>query len=99
MNYRIAVIGSGGGIGEALVGSLASTPAEVVFLDVDRRAVDRAAAVGADARVVDPSDGAALDREDIGPSGPPSSRRARTGGTSSLHSICGFGARSASSRS
>lgn len=66
MNYHVAVVGSGGGIGEALVGSLASTPAEVVFLDADRRAVDRAVAVGVDARTVDPIDGAALDREDIG---------------------------------
>jgi len=66
MKDHIAVVGSGGGIGEVLVGSLVSTSAEVLFLDTDQWAVDRAAAVGVDARTIDPSDGAALDREDIG---------------------------------
>jgi len=45
MKDHIAVVGSGGGIGEALVGSLVSTSAEVLFLDTDQRAVDRAAAL------------------------------------------------------
>lgn len=64
MKSDTVVIGDGA-VGETLAGRLAGDSAAVVFLDEDERAVERAAAAGADARVADPSEAATLDREDI----------------------------------
>ncbi|QLG28741.1 NAD-binding protein [Halorarum halophilum] len=64
MNHDTVIIG-GRGAGETLAEELANESGEVAFLGDDHRAVERAAAAGADARVVDLKTGTALDREGL----------------------------------
>ena len=64
MNHDTVIIG-GRGVGETLAEELADGSGEVAFLGEDDRAVERAEAAGADARVVDTRNGSALDREGV----------------------------------
>lgn len=64
MNHDTVIIG-GKAIGETLAEALASGAREVVFLDEDGGAVERAAAAGADAHLIDASASTVLDREGI----------------------------------
>lgn len=64
MNHDTVIIG-GKGIGETLAEELASGARDVVFLDEDDGAVERAAAAGADAHPIDVSASTVLDREGI----------------------------------
>ena len=65
MSSEILVTGGDGSVGTALARRLARGSAVVLFLDEDERAVERAAAAGADVRLADPSEAATLDREEI----------------------------------
>ncbi|WP_313692209.1 NAD-binding protein [Halorarum halobium] len=64
MNHDTIIIG-GRGVGETLAEELSDGGGEVAFLGEDHRAVERAEAAGADARVVDLRSGSALDREGL----------------------------------
>ncbi|EMA51441.1 NAD-binding protein [Halococcus thailandensis] len=59
------VIGGDGSVGETLARRLTHSSAVVLFLGEDEHAVERATAAGVDARLADPSETAALDREAI----------------------------------
>ncbi|SFL00805.1 TrkA-N domain-containing protein [Halogranum rubrum] len=68
MGHDIVIVG-GGVVGETLAEALERASVEVVYLDTDSRAVDRAAESGVDAQLVETSEATALDHvsaEDVG---------------------------------